>query len=136
MTKTIFNMNKTATGILLAALGAAPSLPGEAAQPKGMRIEHPGINNTLVRIDSTANFLLLPVQESSDDARINLLVDGKSGVVDFSENFPAVTVAPTFEKDGKLPLRIFIDRSSFECFGNDGRSVMTNIVSPTALIPP
>lgn len=77
MTKTIFNMNKTATGILLAALGAAPSLPGEAAQPKGMRIEHPGINNTLVRIDSTANFLLLPVQESSDDARINLLVDGK-----------------------------------------------------------
>lgn len=54
----------------------------------------------------------------------------KSGVVDFSESFPAVTVAPTFEKDGKLSLRIFIDRSSFECFGNNGRSVMTNIVFP------
>lgn len=53
-------------------------------------------------------------------------------MVDFSENFPAVTVAPTFEKDGKLQLRIFIDRSSFECFGNDGRSVMTNIVFPNS----
>lgn len=54
----------------------------------------------------------------------------KSGIVGFSENFPAVTVAPTFEKDGKLSLRIFIDRSSFEYFGNNGRSVMTNIVFP------
>lgn len=55
----------------------------------------------------------------------------KSGAVDFSESFPAVTVAPTFENDGKLSLRIFIDRSSIECFGNNGRSVMTNLVFPS-----
>lgn len=54
----------------------------------------------------------------------------KSGIVDFSESFPAVTAAPTFERDGKLSLRIFIDRSSIECFGNNGRSVMTNLVFP------
>ena len=55
----------------------------------------------------------------------------KSGVTDFSENFPVVTVAPTFEKNGKLSLRIFIDKSSIECFANDGRCVMTNLVFPT-----
>lgn len=55
----------------------------------------------------------------------------RSGVTDFSESFPAVTAAPTFETDGKLSIRIFIDRSSIEYFGNEGRSVMTNIVFPT-----
>lgn len=55
----------------------------------------------------------------------------ESGITGFSENFPAVTTAPTFESDGKMSIRIFIDRSSFEYFGNEGRSVMTNIVFPT-----
>lgn len=55
----------------------------------------------------------------------------ESGVVNFSESFPAVTVAPTFESEGKLSLRIFIDRSSFEVFCNGGHSVMTNIVFPS-----
>ena len=53
-----------------------------------------------------------------------------SGNVDFSESFPAVTVAPTHETDGKVSLRIFIDRSSIELFGNDGKFVMTNLVFP------
>lgn len=55
----------------------------------------------------------------------------ESGIVDFSQDFPAVTVAPTFETDNKISLRIFIDRSSIEVFGNDGRFVMTNLVFPT-----
>ncbi len=54
-----------------------------------------------------------------------------SGIVDFSESFPAVTVSPTFEKDGKINVRIFVDRSSIELFGNDGQFVMTNLVFPT-----
>lgn len=54
----------------------------------------------------------------------------ESGVVDFNENFPAVTVSPTFEQNGKISLRIFIDRSSIELFGNDGNFVMTNLVFP------
>ncbi|MCM1347864.1 MAG: GH32 C-terminal domain-containing protein [Firmicutes bacterium] len=55
----------------------------------------------------------------------------KSGIVDFSNEFPAVTTAPTFSKDGKLSLRIFVDTSSMEVFANNGRSVMTNLVFPT-----
>jgi len=54
----------------------------------------------------------------------------QSGIVDFSQDFPAVTVAPTFETDNKISLRIFIDRSSIEVFGSDGRFVMTNLVFP------
>ena len=54
----------------------------------------------------------------------------KSGIVDFSENFPAVTIAPTFETNGKLALRIFLDSSSVELFANNGKSVQTNLVFP------
>lgn len=53
-----------------------------------------------------------------------------SGIVDFSESFPAVTVAPSREAEGNISLRIFVDRSSIEVFGNDGRFVMTNLVFP------
>jgi len=55
----------------------------------------------------------------------------RSGLTDFSESFPAVTVAPTHETDGRISLRIFIDRSSIEVFGNGGKFVMTNLVFPT-----
>ncbi len=54
-----------------------------------------------------------------------------SGIVDFSQDFPAVTVAPTFENDKKISLRIFIDKSSMEVFGNNGKFFMTNLVFPT-----
>jgi len=55
----------------------------------------------------------------------------ESGIVDFSQDFPAVTTAPTFNDGKSLPLRIFIDRSSIEVFASEGRSVMTNLVFPT-----
>lgn len=54
----------------------------------------------------------------------------QSGRVDFSANFPAVTVSPTFEADGKISLRIFIDRCSVEVFGDNGKFVQTNLVFP------
>lgn len=55
-----------------------------------------------------------------------------SGIVDFSQDFPAITVAPTFNTDNnKLSLRMFIDKSSIEIFGNGGKFVMTNLVFPT-----
>ena len=54
-----------------------------------------------------------------------------SGTVDFSQDFPAVTVAPTFDNGKKVSLRIFIDKSSMEVFGNNGKFVMTNLVFPT-----
>lgn len=56
----------------------------------------------------------------------------ESGIVDFSQDFPAITVTPTFNGGGVLPLRIFIDRASMEIFANDGKGVMTNLVFPTS----
>ena len=55
-----------------------------------------------------------------------------AGLSDFSQSFPAVTAAPTRENNGKIELRIFVDRSSIELFGNDGQFVMTNLVFPTS----
>lgn len=54
----------------------------------------------------------------------------QSGITDFSEGFPAVTVTPTHETSGRIALRIFVDRSSIEVFGNGGEFVMTNLVFP------
>ncbi len=56
----------------------------------------------------------------------------ESGIVDFSQDFPAVTYAPVHSADGKISLRIFIDRSSVEVFEREGRFVMTNLVFPNA----
>lgn len=54
----------------------------------------------------------------------------ESGLVDFSQDFPAVTVAPVLGEADRLSLRMFIDRSSVEVFGNGGEFVMTNLVFP------
>lgn len=54
----------------------------------------------------------------------------QSGIVDFSRDFPSVTVAPTYQDDNKISLQIFVDRSSIELFGDNGRFVMTNLVFP------
>lgn len=56
----------------------------------------------------------------------------RSGLVDFSQDFPSVTVNPTHGKEGKVSLRIFIDRSSIEVFEKEGRFVQTNLVFPTS----
>ena len=56
----------------------------------------------------------------------------QAGASDFSQDFPAVTVAPTYEADGTVTLDIFVDRSSIEVFANGGKSVMTNLVFPGA----
>lgn len=52
-----------------------------------------------------------------------------SGIVGFSRDFPAVTVAPVRNTD-QMHLRLFIDRSSVEAFGEEGEYVMTNLVFP------
>jgi len=53
----------------------------------------------------------------------------KSGMTDFSKDFAVPTVVNT--EGGDLTLRLFVDKSSIEVFGNDGRFVMTNLVFPT-----
>ena len=53
-----------------------------------------------------------------------------SGETAFSRDFPAMTVAPVPET-GDFTLRLFVDRSSIEAFGEGGKFVMTNIVFPS-----
>ena len=56
----------------------------------------------------------------------------ESGEVDFSKDFPALTVAPVADTKGDIRLRLFVDRSSVEAFGEDGKFAMTNLVFPSA----
>ena len=58
--------------MMLGALAAASA----ASASDGVEVNHLGVNNTLVRVTGDSRYLLLPVQESTDDARINVLVDG------------------------------------------------------------
>lgn len=69
------------------------------------------------------------VMEYDADSRTFVMDRTRSGEVQFSDAFPARTVAPTF---GPLKtLRLFIDRSSIEAFGNEGKLAMTNLVFPS-----
>lgn len=74
-----------------------------------------GEHTTLI-YDATANTLSVDRRES--------------GITDFSHEFPCVTTAPAFGKDGHLSLRLFLDRASIEVFGNGGRATLTNIIFP------
>ena len=53
-----------------------------------------------------------------------------SGKTDFSREFPKTYPAPLAASD-RYKLRVLIDRSSVECFVNEGELVMTNLIFPT-----
>ena len=66
-----------------------------------------------------------------DVARHQFVMErSESGLTDFSPEFPAMTVAPTADTD-HIRLRLFVDRSSIEAFGDGGKFVMTNRVFPS-----
>ena len=48
----------------------------------------------------------------------------------FHERYPSRTVAPLDPGREPLNLRIFIDQSSIEVFGDNGQVVLTNLVFP------
>ena len=67
-----------------------------------------------------------------DIARKQFVMErSESGRTDFSRDFPALTVAPVDDTD-TINLRLFVDRSSIEAFGDNGKFVMTNRVFPSA----
>ncbi len=64
-----------------------------------------------------------------DEKAMTLSFDrSQSGKVDFSADFAVRTVAPVHRK--LTSLRIFVDNSSVEVFGNNGEVVLTNLVFP------
>lgn len=113
---------------------------GNKARTVLLPTENDGVCEILINIDAQkaakvnlelSNSVGDKVQISYDAMKRNISFDRRtSGIVDFSQDFPAVTVSPTFENDGKVALRIFVDRSSIELFERDGRFVMTNLVFP------
>lgn len=131
----------------LAALRDKPSVSvrNKPAGGNGRNFPLPGSNGgaceILLDIDSRKAGSVDITISNNDGESVILSYDAKahklsfdrrrSGLTDFSQDFPTVTTAPTFETDGKLSLRIFIDRSSIEVFGNGGKTVMTNLVFPT-----
>lgn len=62
------------------SIGAILAVAGSQNMPAadGIDISHLGTNNTLVRVtDGNSRYVLFPVEESVDDATVNLLLDGK-----------------------------------------------------------
>nr|VFJ61004.1 MAG: beta-fructofuranosidase/levanase/fructan beta-fructosidase [Candidatus Kentron sp. DK] len=55
-----------------------------------------------------------------------------AGKEDFDPSFPARVRGPLPVSDGRITLHLFVDRSSVEVFGNDGRTVLTARVFPGA----
>lgn len=54
----------------------------------------------------------------------------KSGNVGFNENFPMLTWTTIEDKD-EMTLRLYVDKSSIEAFGDGGRFAMTNLIFPS-----
>lgn len=55
----------------------------------------------------------------------------RSGKTDFSKDFPVITKAPVPQQ--KLyQLRLIVDKSSIEAFGDNGKVCLTNLVFPTS----
>lgn len=55
-----------------------------------------------------------------------------SGETGFSEEFAGIHRAPLQPVDGQITMHIFVDRSSVEVFGNDGRVVITDRIFPSS----
>ena len=115
---------------------------GKRARTVALPTQNNGICEILLEMDARrATSITLTLSNKADET-VAMTYDAtknevsfdrrRSGITDFSQDFPSVTVAPTHTTDGKLNLRIFIDRSSIELFEQNGRLAMTNLVFPTA----
>jgi sucrose-6-phosphate hydrolase SacC (GH32 family) len=62
-----------------------------------------------------------------------LLLDRtRSGVTNFHRKFSALHEAPLPARNGVVSLRLFLDTSSLEVFGNDGEVVITDLILPSS----
>lgn len=113
---------------------------GRKARSFALPSENGGICEILMDIEASKAKTVNVVFSNSQGEKVVMQYDPaaatlsfdrtQSGITDFSEGFPAVSVTPTHEASGRIALRIFVDRSSMEVFGNDGEFVMTNLVFP------
>ncbi len=66
----------------------------------------------------------------ASDGNVVYLDRRRSGHVDFAARFPAVFSAPLPDRDQRVALDVFVDRSSVEVFAAGGRRVLTAQVYP------
>jgi fructan beta-fructosidase len=55
-----------------------------------------------------------------------------SGITWFSPDFPSVSGAPVRLSDGRIRMRVYVDRSSVEVFSDDGTRTLTDVIYPDA----
>lgn len=89
--------------------------PGPAAGV-GLVLRGGDDQRTLIRYDTADGMLRLDRRES--------------GHVDFHETFPSVESVALPLQDGRLRLRIYLDRCSVEVFAQDGLATITDLVFP------
>ena len=99
-----------------------------------------GICEITTEFNAPAGTTVSYLFSNEDGEKVTLTYDGTTHKLtfdrthgtftDISHHFPAVTEAPTFETDGNVSLRIFIDHGSMEVFADDGKAVMTNLIFP------
>ena len=102
-------LKRFSTTLLAGTLGI---LTMNAAE--GIEINHLGVNNTLVRVSNDFRYLLLPVEDSAEDATVNILKNGKK------EKTIAVRLARN-KVDQYFPL----DLTEFA-----GGEIVLNVISP------
>lgn len=101
----------------------------EGAYEIDMTIENSGASKIMLTLSNDRGER---VDMYYDMMRRQFVMDrSESGKVDFSTDFPAVTVASVPDTDN-VRLRLFVDRSSIEAFGEGGKFVMTNQIFPSA----
>jgi fructan beta-fructosidase len=88
----------------------------ETASEFGLKVRVGPNNESIVGYNSSS-------QELFVDRR-------KSGQIDFSEHFTGRHSGPLPPEDGLLHLHIFVDSCSLEVFGNQGRTVITDLIFP------
>jgi fructan beta-fructosidase len=54
----------------------------------------------------------------------------QSGKVDFEKGFASVNIAPRLSKSEEVRLSVYVDKSSFEIFADNGLSILTGVVFP------
>ncbi len=105
-------MNKLT--ILAAPMLALSALAASASADSGVVIDHLGVNNSLIRVTGDGRYLLLPVEDSGDESRLHLLLDGKQ------ERTLTVRLAKN-----KVDYHVPVDLTPYK-----GHTVTFNVITP------
>ncbi|NHN76382.1 glycoside hydrolase family 32 protein [Azotobacter chroococcum] len=95
----------------------ADLLPGDAKRV-GLKVRSGNGEETLIGYDAEADEIYVDRTRSGEDG--------------FSTDFPGIQRAPLAARDGKIRLHVLVDWSSVEVFGDQGQTVITEQIFPSA----